>query len=46
MLDMGAEVKCVTDLTKKGHIAKISRVNFISNFSSNYSQMNTGCNIV
>ena len=23
MLNMGAEIKCVTDVTKKGHVAKI-----------------------
>ena len=43
MLNMGAEVKCVTDVTKKGH--STNSVNFISNFSSNYWQVNIGPNI-
>ena len=42
MLNMGAEVKCVTDVTKKD---SKNSVNFISNFSSNYWQVNTGYNI-
>ena len=43
MLNMGAEVKCMTDVMKKRHTK--NSVNFILNFSSNYRQVNTSCNI-
>ena len=39
VFNMGVDVKCVTDVMIKRHSK--NSVNFISNFSSNYSQVNT-----
>ena len=39
-----AVITCVTDVTKKGHGKNL--VNFIWNFSSNYKQVKTGCDII